>query len=373
MSAMNRPWEIAGINFDHMHIGELLRMVHDHPNAEIVGICDEQRDRMEGAIGNSSISNERIFTDYVECLEATKPDLVILCPATGAHAEWTKKVAPYGTHILMEKPFAASLADADAMVAAMKPGGKELIINWPLRWCASHLRTKQLIDEGKIGEVIEVHYYDGNRGSLWHAADKVETTPTAEAKAASWFYKKSAGGGSLLDYLGYGTTLGTWFMDGRKPLAVTAVTDDPAGLEVDEHAIVVARYVSGLSKFETRWGIFSDPWVHQPQPKCGFVVVGTEGTISSYDYEPAVRVQTVQCPEGEDIEAPDLVHPHHNPVAYVIDCLEAGRAIDGPLSPEIARIGQQIVDSAVMSVRHGRTVPLFDLPGTNHELTEFTD
>ena len=36
-----KPWKIAGINFDHMHMGDLLRMVHEHPNAEIVGISKQ--------------------------------------------------------------------------------------------------------------------------------------------------------------------------------------------------------------------------------------------------------------------------------------------------------------------------------------------
>lgn len=355
---INTPFKIAGINFDHMHMGDLLRMVHDHPDAEIVGICDDQPARMQGAVSNFGIPADRVFTDHRACLEQTRPDLVILCPATAEHALWTEKVAPFGTHILMEKPFAASLADADAMIAAMAATGKELIINWPLRWYPSHVTAKRLIDEGDIGEVIEVHYYDGNRGPLWHGADKVVTTPTPEAKAASWFYKKSAGGGSLLDYLGYGATLGTWFMNGRAPVEITAVADRPDGLEVDEHAIVIARYATGLSKFETRWGTFSDPWTHQPQPKCGFVLVGTHGTIASYDLEPTVRLQTAACPQGEDIPSDTLEHPNHNPIAYVLDRLEKGLPIEGPLSPAIARIGQQIVDSAVLSVEKGGTVKL---------------
>ena len=68
--------------------------------------------------------------------------------------------------------------------------------------------------------MTEVHYYDGNRGPLYHGADKIEKEPTAEEKDASWFYKKAEGGGSLLDYLGYGTTLGTWYLDGEAPIEV---------------------------------------------------------------------------------------------------------------------------------------------------------
>jgi glucose-fructose oxidoreductase len=357
---MPRRWKIAGINFDHMHMGDLLRMVHEHPHAQIVGVCDEQPERMRSAISNFKLPCESVFSDYRRCLESTQPDLVILCPATAKHAEWTEQIAPFGTHILMEKPFAASLADADRMIAAVAKTGKTLAINWPLRWYASHVTAKRLIDEGAIGEVIEVHYYDGNRGPLYHVADKVEVSQeqvNAE-KPKSWWYKKSAGGGSLLDYLGYGTTLGTWFMNGKAPIEVTCTVDQPAGLEVDEHSVTVARYETGLSKFETRWGAFTDPWTHQPQPKCGFVLVGTAGTISSYDYENTIRVQTRQIEQGVDVPADELKFPGRNPIEYVLDRLERGEAIDGPLSPTIARIGQQIVDAAARSAAGKRTIPL---------------
>jgi glucose-fructose oxidoreductase len=351
-------YKIAGINFDHMHMGDNLRMAYEHPEAEIVAICDENPARMEMAARNFALPPERIFTDYRQCLEQTQPDIVILCPATAEHALWVERVAPYGVHLLVEKPFAASLAEADRMIRAVEPAGKLLAINWPLAWYPPHVTSKRLIDEGTIGEVIEVHYYDGNRGPLWHTADKIETRPTAEQKASSWFYKQDKGGGSLLDYLGYGTTLGTWFHGGKAPIEVTAVVDEPAGLEVDEHSITVARYDHGLSKFETRWGTFTDPWTLQPQPKCGFVIVGTEGTISSYDYEPAIRVQTRAHPEGQVIPVDELQPPFQNPIQYIIHCVKTGEPVSGPLSPAICRIGQQIVDSAVLSAREKRTVPL---------------
>ena len=208
--------------------------------------------------------------------------------------------------------------------------------------------------------MIEVHYYDGNRGPLWHLADKVERTAAdvEREKPTSWFYKKEAGGGSLLDYLGYGTTLGTWYMDGRAPIEVTATVDQPQGLEVDEHCIAVARYERGLSKFETRWGTFTDPWTLQPQPKCGFVIVGSEGTISSYDYEEVIRVQTRAQPATEELSVDALEPPFQNPVQYVIHCIEEDQPIEGPLSPALCRIGQQIVDTAYQSAVQKRTLPL---------------
>lgn len=354
---MSKKFRIAGINFDHFHMGDLLRMAHEHPDAEIVGICDEQPARMVEAQRNFAIPADKVFTDVRKCMEQTRPDVVVLCPAAARHGEYVQATAPYGVHVLVEKPFSATLAEADSMVAAM-PEGKLLAINWPLRWAEGAVTAKRLIDEGVIGTVTDFHHCGGNRGPLYHGADKIEKEPSAEDKAASWFYKRSAGGGSLLDYLGYGTTLGTWFMGGRKPIEVTAVVDEPLGLEVDEHSVVVIRYETGLSKCETRWGTFTDPWTHQPQPRCGFAICGTEGTVSCYDYDPAVRVQTRAKPEGFDLPCDQLRAPERNPIEYFLHCIATGTPLSGPLSPEISRIGQQIVDSAVLSAREKRAVRL---------------
>lgn len=356
---MAEKFRIVGVNFDHMHMGDLLRMTHEHPGAEIVGVCDETPERMAGVISNFSISEHRVYTDVEKCLEETRPDMVILCPATANHAEWTERVAKFGTHVLVEKPFAASLAEADRMIEAVRKNGRRLVINWPLRWYPPHITAKRLVDEGAIGKLLEVHYYDGNRGPLRHLADKIEVVEEAsEEKNKHWWYQKQSGGGSLLDYLGYGVTLGTWFMDGRRPIEVTCTTDVVAGLEVDEHSVTVCRYDTGLSKFETRWGTFTDPWTHQPQPKCGFVLVGSAGTIASYDYESTIRVQTKAEPVGSEMPVDVLKAPERNPIEYVIDRIQSGKPIEGPLSPEIARIGQLIVESAVLSASTKRTVRL---------------
>jgi glucose-fructose oxidoreductase len=351
---------VAGINFDHFHMGDLLRMAHEHPDVEIVGVCDDDRHRMDSALKNFGIDASRVFTDVDDCLERSRPDFAILCPATARHADYVEQVAGHRVSMLVEKPFASTLAEADRMIAAAKKKGVLLAINWPLRWVPSHVTAYRLLQEGQIGNLQEVHYYGGNRGPLWHGADKVETTPTASAKRKSWFYSRKLGGGSMLDYLGYGTTLGTWFHGGKKPREVTAITDMPNGLEVDEHSIVVARYAKGLSKFETRWGTFTDPWTHQPQPKCGFVLKGAEGTISSYDYEPTVWLQTKKNPSGQSIPADVLVPPFTNPIQYFVHCLQRDQLPAGPLSTKISRIGQQIVDSAVLSAKKRRTVPLME-------------
>lgn len=353
-------FRIVGISFDHMHMGDLLRLVHDHPDAEIVGIFDPDRAKMANAMANFGIPESHAFTDFDACMRATKPDLAILCAATADHAAYTERLAAYGVHVFVEKPFAASVADARQMMAAMVPTGKILAINWPLVWVASHVTAKRLIDNGLIGDLTEVHFYGGNRGPLYHLADKVEVTrEEVEAqKPSSWWYKRASGGGSLQDYMGYGATLGTWYMNGKAPLEVTCTVDQTPGIEVDQHSITVCRYENGLSKMETRWGTFTDPWIIQPQPQCGFVFVGTEGTIQSRDYADHVTVQTRARPEATPVPAAPLAPGHRNAIEYVLGCIARGEAISGPLDPAVSLLGQRIIDTAVLSSREKRTVAL---------------
>jgi predicted dehydrogenase len=358
---MPAKYRVVGINFDHMHMGDLLRQVHEHPDAEIIGICDRDPTRMQAAIASFDIPGNRVFTDVAAAM-ASRPDLVILCPATAEHAAYVKMVAPYGCNILLEKPFAASLADADMMIAACAASGVRLAINWPLAWYPCHVTLKRMIDEGVIGAVREVHFYNGNRGPLYHLADKIEVSAdmVEKQKPTSWWYKAAAGGGALLDYLGYGATLGTWFLNGEAPIDVTSTTWSAPGIEVDEHSITVLRYARGMGKMETRWGTFSDPWVLQPQPKCGFVVVGAEGTISSYDFEPYVTVQTLDHSQPRQILNDPVSSPETGPIEHVLFTFATGGALRGPLNPSISRVGQQIVDTAFASAKAGRTLPLME-------------
>jgi len=354
------PFRIAGISFDHMHMGDLLRLVHDHPEAEIAALYDPDPAKMRAAAETFGVPEARLFTDFDACMAAGPYDMAILCAATADHAAYTERLAPHGCHVFVEKPFAASADDARRMIAAMEGTGRQMAINWPLRWVESHVTAKRLIDEGAIGDLIEVHFYDGNRGPLYHLADKVEVSAeeVERQKPDAWWYKKASGGGSLLDYLGYGATLGTWYMNGEAPLEVTCVVDDTPGIEVDQHSITICRYARGLSKMETRWGTFTDPWMHQPQPRCGFVFVGSDGTIASEDYADHVTVQTRARPEVHPIPADPLPEGGRNAIEYVLGCIARGEQVGGPLDPGLCLTAQRIVDTAAASAAQKRTLEL---------------
>jgi glucose-fructose oxidoreductase len=255
---------------------------------------------------------------------------------------------------MVEKPFAATLTEADRMINAARENHVQLMINWLIRWQASHSTAKRVLDQGIIGEVLEVHHYDGNRGPLLHSTQR--TAVSLSEKKESWFYQKSKGGGSLLDYLGYGVTFGTWFLNGRSPFEITTGVERPEGLDFYEQIVTMVKYSTGLSTFATRWGTISDPWIRQPQPKCGFIIAGSEGTLTSYDLETALAVQTRRDTVIRPIVADENEPPFQNPIQYFVHCLEQGTPIEGPLGSSLCRIGQKIVDLALESAKARKTV-----------------
>lgn len=357
-------WKVAGINFGHMHMVDNLAMAHKHPDAEVVGVCEEDPKTSVGSIEDAveafDLPEDRVFEAYRRCLEATEPDIVVLCPPPAIHAEWVEKVAPYDVHVLVEKPFATSLERADRMIEAQEQTGNLLAINWPQVWQPAHRTSKRLVDEGTIGDVTEIHYFGGNSGPLRHTAGKETRSEeeVSELQSKTWFYDPDLGGGSLVDYLGYGATLGTWFRGGELPEEVFTMVNQPDDWAVDNHSVTVARYDDGLSKFETRWGTFTDPWEHQTKPKCGFVIVGEEGTIESDYMGETVTVQTADAPNGKVVPTDEISPPNQNPVQYLIHCLEQEVSLEGPLSTDLSRKGQRIADAALESSRRKSVVRL---------------
>ena len=353
-------WRVAVIGFSHMHAGDQIQLTLEHPAAELVGMWDERRSQVEAVVADLGLDQRLIFDDLDQLLEHARPDVAVICSTTDEHVELVRRIAPQGVHIILEKPFAVSLEASDTMIKEAQAAAVALTVNWPLAWYPSHRTAHRLISTGAIGTVTEVHYYDGNRGPLRHGHGKlaVEAADDPAAKAATWWYSRERGGGSLLDYLGYGATLATWFRDGELPRAVQATSHVPPGLEVDEQSVVVARYDSGLSVLQTRWGTFSDPWAVQPYPRCGFVIVGRDGTILSEDYAPEVQLQTTAEPRPRAVPVDELADAERGGLAFLLDRLETGVPIDGPSSWELSRKGQQIVDAAVLSVASGQSVAI---------------
>ena len=343
-------WRVVGANFDQMHLNTNLQWAHDHSDTEVVGLCDEDPETstgsLEEAAENCDVPAENCYDDLDRCIEETRPDIVLGGPMNAAHATFVERVAARDVHVAVEKPMAMSLADADRMIDAAAESDGLLAVNWPVSWKPLHNEVKRLVDDGTIGDVVEVQYYGGNAGA-----------PPDD----SWFYRADCGGGSMLDYLGYGATFSTWFRDGELPTRVSGHTYVPEDREVDLHSTTVCRYDAGLSTLQTSLGMFSHPWSHDATPSKGYDVVGTGGTITTRQHDAPIRVQTEERPEGFVVDPDPLEPPRENLVQYLVHCLERDEPLEGPTDPEFCREAQRIIETAQRSADDdGQELPLVD-------------
>lgn len=343
-------WRFVAADFDQMHQNTNVGWIADHPDAELVAVCDSDPDTstgsMQRAVEELGLDEDQAYDALDTCLEATEPDVVFGAPKNSEHADFVETVAPYDVHVIVEKPMAMSLADADRMVSAMAGTDNLLTINWPVMWDPGRHAVRRLVqDEGVVGDVIEIQYYGGNAGA---------------PPDGSWFYDPDAGGGSLLDYLGYGATFATWFRDGELPSTVAADTYVPPDQEVDVQSVTTCEYDRGLSTYQTTWRMISNPWEVQPQPPKGYEVVGTRGSVSTRDRGAPVRVQTRDQPDGYTVDPAPLPDRFTNAVHYLIDCLETGRDPTGPPSASFCREAQRIIETAQRSAERGERLELVE-------------
>jgi glucose-fructose oxidoreductase len=96
----------------------------------------------------------------------------------------------------------------------------------------------------------------------------------------------------------------------------------------------------------------------QPQPSCGFTVVGTTGTILSLDYAGAVGLQTESRPEVEAIPVVSDADGPQNIFEEMRRALDCGDSIREPCDLKTSLAGQRIVDAARESASSGRRVLL---------------
>ena len=142
-----------------------------HPATRLVGVCDVDPAAAQTAAGLWSL--DRGWTDVAEMLESRQPQIVSVCVPDIYHFSVGRQVIenPATRVVIMEKPLALSVADAQELVrlAAEKQVG--LTVNYTRRHASGIQRLKQLLDRGAIGGIqcVSGHYTNGLRhnGSHW--------------------------------------------------------------------------------------------------------------------------------------------------------------------------------------------------------------
>ena len=131
----------------------------DH--AALTAICDRDTDRLEARA--EECPNATPYRDYHELLQADDVDAVAIVLPDHLHREAAIEALGAGKHVLLEKPMALTVDDAEAVAAAAEEADGTFMLNLSNRWMHPFAAGKQLLDAGEVGAVKYVHARLSNR------------------------------------------------------------------------------------------------------------------------------------------------------------------------------------------------------------------
>lgn len=121
----------------------------DAKGASIVAICDRDPARLK--LVGDQFGIQRRYTDAAEMLSTEKPDFVDIATTVESHRALVELALSHRVPTICQKPFAPTLDDAKAMVAAAKAAGVPFMIHENFRWQSPIMAVKALIEAGEIG------------------------------------------------------------------------------------------------------------------------------------------------------------------------------------------------------------------------------
>ena len=200
-------------------------------DARIVAVCDSQSKRAQEKAKAWGV--DKVYTDYQQLLADAEVDLVELLVPHHLHAPLTVAACQAGKHVSVQKPMALTAAEADQMIAAAKQAGVILRVFENFVFYPPHVRAKQMIEAGEIGEpqMIRLHVNTGGHGTSW------------KVPLSAWlwrFNEKQCGGGPLVFDHGYhlfslahylmGEVRRVYAWIDRSPVVPTKYLDAPAAI-----------------------------------------------------------------------------------------------------------------------------------------------
>ena len=123
-------------------------------NCQVVAVADEHAGGRAAAAKRTGA--KRAYADYRQMLDTEELDIVAVAPRwLDCHRDMVLACAERGYHVFLEKPMCRSLAEADEMVAACEKHHVKLAIAHQTRYSPTLERVKELIDQGRLGQILE--------------------------------------------------------------------------------------------------------------------------------------------------------------------------------------------------------------------------
>lgn len=224
--------KVGIIGCAHMHVESYIRCLKKL-EIEVTAVYDHHLE-----VGQSCASrHDLLFTPTLEELFATGCDTVVICSENKFHKEQTIAAANQGCHVIVEKPMALSVAEADEMIAATKANQVKLLICHPVRFAPTMQELKQAVEAGQLGEIYAINA--SNHGKI----------------PGGWFVEQElSGGGAIVDHTIHIADLVHWLfaweIESVSANGVTAVSE----IEPEDSGLLHVRFKTGeVLSLDTSW------------------------------------------------------------------------------------------------------------------------
>jgi predicted dehydrogenase len=254
------------------------RAVTQVPGAELAAAANWRPESLARLAAECGIP--RTTTDWRELVGDPGIDAVVVATPNSLHAEQSIAFLDAGQHVMVEKPMAMDVAEADAMVAAAERSSAFLMVAHCWRFHPGVLALRDRIAAGGLGEVVKTRGYGVH----------------AKWGPSGWFVDPAlAGGGALADMGVHAIDTARFLLGGPEPVRVCAVVGTRySDVAVDDDAVLLISWSNGTnSVVESGW------W----QPHLGGLeaeteVYGTGGYASIFGFTEPPAADYEHCPQS---------------------------------------------------------------------------
>ena len=313
------------------------RAVARSHRAEIVAVCDVLPEAVARYRGEFDV--RKGYVDLDAMLGDEDLDIAIICTWGCFHADLSNQIARSQRvrAILCEKPITQTAAECEDMVACANANGILLAEAFKFRHHPLHLKTKEILDSGRIGTL-------GNIRSTFCTG----VSANRRKPERNWRFNRAKGGGAVYD-LGCYNTHHARFIAGADPIRVYATGE--FGDEVDETVAALYEFPNHVTAQLT----FS----FKLAPSQYFEVSGSDGmlrTERAWNNENQPTTLEVRTRDGVEVYEFEPVDQFLNQLHHLCDCLDTGQRHRIPSTNSIGNM--KTLDAIYESMRTRRIVAL---------------
>ena len=218
-------------------------LIDNYQDAELVALCDIINDKTESKADeyvlrvrekNLSVKRPKIFTDYKKMFQEEDIDVCSICTESGYHAEISLYCLNFKKHVLVEKPMAMSLLDADKMIQKAQKNNLKLAVCHQNRFNPPIQKLRQAIDEGRFGRI-----FAGTARILWNRNRKYYDK-------ANWRGTWKLDGGCLINQCTHNIDLLQWVID-SEILSVYGQTANylHSYIQTEDYGSIIIKFKNG--------------------------------------------------------------------------------------------------------------------------------